>query len=78
MVVHMAAGSFAELVEHVAIFPLDTIRTHVQSGGRGATIASYDTAVDLVSKRGLAFLWRGSTGIGVGSGSGTRRPIFDV
>lgn len=59
--VDMVAGIFAGLVEHVAIFPLYTIQTHTQSGGRRATTASYDTAVDLVSKRGTAFLWRGAT-----------------
>ena len=60
--VHMVAGSFAGLVEHVAIFPLDTIRTHAQAGRKAAT-GSYDTAVDLVSKRGSAFLWRGATAL---------------
>jgi len=61
--VHMVAGSFAGLVEHVAIFPLDTIRTHVQSSSKNvssSSLSSIETTIDLVSKRGAAFLWRGS------------------
>jgi solute carrier family 25 iron transporter 28/37 len=65
MAVHMVAGSFAGVVEHIAIFPLDTIRTHAQSRASrsGLSSASFDTAVDLVSKRGSAFLWRGATAL---------------
>jgi solute carrier family 25 iron transporter 28/37 len=61
LAVHMVAGSFAGLVEHVAIFPLDTIRTHAQSSRTGASRSTTASAIHLVSKRGTAFLWRGAT-----------------
>jgi len=60
---HMIAGSIAGMVEHAVVFPLDSIKTHMQatnieSGGRaGWTV----TAKDLIRIRGPLFLWRGVT-----------------
>jgi solute carrier family 25 iron transporter 28/37 len=52
---YVVAGAAAGICEHVCVFPLDSVKTHVQSSGAG----SLATAGKLVRTRGLGFLWRG-------------------
>mmetsp|Transcript_12412 Transcript_12412/g.22129 ORF Transcript_12412/g.22129 Transcript_12412/m.22129 type:complete len:389 (-) Transcript_12412:330-1496(-) len=51
---HALAGSIAGTAEHCLIFPMDTIRTHLQAEGtqRGAI-------KELIAKEGFGRLWRG-------------------
>ena len=58
---HMLAGSCAGVVEHACVFPLDTIKTHVQASARGGGAASsFAVARELLGARGgVARLWRG-------------------
>jgi len=72
---HMIAGSIAGMVEHAVIFPLDSIKTHVQATNAEAEavatkqkvtattkrIGSVQVAKDLIRLRGPLFLWRGVT-----------------
>jgi len=63
---HMIAGSIAGVVEHAVIFPLDSIKTHLQATNAEAAagskrIGSVQVARDLVRLRGPLFLWRGVT-----------------
>lgn len=63
---HMIAGSIAGMVEHAVIFPLDTIKTHLQATNMETTkgsarIGSVQTAQEIVRLRGPFFLWRGVT-----------------
>ena len=74
---HMVAGSFAGMVEHTVMFPMDTIKTHVQAteatravqavkaSARGAesarSVGVFGVARELVSLRGKGSLWRGMT-----------------
>ena len=65
--VHMIAGSFAGIAEHFSIFPIDTVKTHVQTmrlasaSGTGATadISAFAVARNLLETRGFGSLWRG-------------------
>lgn len=58
---HMIAGSIAGLVEHVTIFPIDTIKTHIQYE-RSATfqpLHSWENAKAFLQRDGFFRLWRG-------------------
>mmetsp|Transcript_7239 Transcript_7239/g.11554 ORF Transcript_7239/g.11554 Transcript_7239/m.11554 type:complete len:418 (+) Transcript_7239:427-1680(+) len=52
--VHAMAGSCAGAAEHCAIFPFDTIKTHMQAEG-----ASSSSIRSLVRQEGMFRLWRG-------------------
>mmetsp|Transcript_24193 Transcript_24193/g.68506 ORF Transcript_24193/g.68506 Transcript_24193/m.68506 type:complete len:417 (+) Transcript_24193:241-1491(+) len=52
--VHACAGSLAGAAEHCAIFPMDTIRTHLQAEG-----AERGAVKELIAREGVARLWRG-------------------
>lgn len=58
---HMIAGSFAGLAEHVAIFPLDTLKTQVQCEKCGSTspMQTWNCATRIVEREGMFRLWRG-------------------
>ena len=60
---HLIAGSFAGVAEHVSVFPLDTLKTHLQALGknRGANGLLGDLAVgrSLILKNGVQGLYRG-------------------
>jgi len=64
---HMIAGSIAGMAEHAVMFPVDSIKTHVQASNAERTAAgntrvgSVQVAKDLVRLRGPLFLWRGVT-----------------
>jgi len=55
---HMIAGSTAGLMEHFALYPVDTFKTHLQVR---ASAASSSTALcrELLAERGFIGLWRG-------------------
>lgn len=64
---HMLAGSMAGLAEHVSLYPVDTIKTHVQCYNCTNNIDKNLSPVkdtfrlthDLIRKEGLLRLWRG-------------------
>ena len=60
---HMIAGSFAGLVEHVSIFPIDTLKTHMQCerciSGNSKPLHIFTCASNLIQERGILRLWRG-------------------
>ncbi len=58
---HMIAGSLAGLAEHVTVFPIDTLKTHVQCEVCGATDANqvWNCASRIVRHEGIFRLWRG-------------------
>ncbi|CAK9052184.1 Mitoferrin (Mitochondrial substrate carrier family protein F) [Durusdinium trenchii] len=52
--VHALAGSLAGAAEHCAIFPFDTIKTHMQTEG-----ATRQSLAEMVKRDGPKRLWRG-------------------
>jgi solute carrier family 25 iron transporter 28/37 len=58
---HMIAGSLAGLAEHVCLFPIDTIKTHIQCQKCGAVTPSQTwlSAVRMIQGEGVFRLWRG-------------------
>jgi len=58
---HMIAGSCAGLAEHVSIFPLDTLKTHIQCERCGSTspLQTWNCATRIVGREGIFRLWRG-------------------
>lgn len=58
---HMLAGSVAGLVEHISIFPIDTIKTHMQyeTKVKVSPLQSWKSAVRIVGNEGFFRLWRG-------------------
>ena len=71
--VHCAAGSTAGLMEHVAIFPIDTLKTHLQVATRrtvgvsGAFSSFIDSSRLLLAAGGIRRLWRGTSAVIAGS-----------
>mmetsp|Transcript_23997 Transcript_23997/g.24586 ORF Transcript_23997/g.24586 Transcript_23997/m.24586 type:complete len:354 (-) Transcript_23997:61-1122(-) len=65
---HMIAGSFAGLAEHVAIFPLDTLKTNVQCEkcGSNSPFKTINCAVRIVKQDGILRLWRGVSAMFIG------------
>lgn len=56
---HMIAGSVAGLVEHVSIYPIDTIKTHIQYE-KSASFQPLHSFKSLLKGEGGFFrLWRG-------------------
>lgn len=55
---HMIAGSCAGIMEHLGMFPVDTVKTHIQASGRNLQFAK--TARILYREEGLARFWKGA------------------
>jgi solute carrier family 25 iron transporter 28/37 len=58
---HMIAGSVAGLAEHITIYPIDTIKTHIQYE-KSATfqpLHTWSNAKAFLQKDGFFRLWRG-------------------
>ena len=53
---HLVAGSTAGLAEHILVFPIDTLKTHLQSG-----FADSKKLKRMVKTRGFKRLMRGSS-----------------
>ena len=60
-ITHMIAGSFAGLAEHVTLFPVDTLKTHLQCQRCGSSDFSqtWIYSYRLIEKEGILRLWRG-------------------
>lgn len=58
---HMIAGSAAGLAEHVSVFPIDTLKTHIQCErcGSMSPIQTWNCATRIVGREGIFRLWRG-------------------
>ncbi len=56
---HMIAGSFAGLTEHISIFPIDTLKTHLQCERCGSFDQTWSCATKIVQREGVFRLWRG-------------------
>jgi len=62
---HMVAGSCAGLMEHFALFPVDTIKTHLQVRASVGVVPS-TLVSELIAERGFVGLWRGCSTMFVG------------
>ena len=58
---HMIAGSLAGMFEHAVVFPIDTVKTHVQAASveEMAARGTMGTARGLVQQHGASYLFRG-------------------
>lgn len=58
---HMIAGSAAGLAEHVTVFPIDTLKTHIQCErcGSMSPMQTWNCATRIVGRDGIFRLWRG-------------------
>jgi len=61
--VHIISGSFAGVMEHVAIFPIDTIKTHMQTN---YNLTAKNIVRSLHKEGGLLRFWKGSSVIATG------------
>jgi solute carrier family 25 iron transporter 28/37 len=61
---HAVAGSCAGVMEHVSMYPVDTVKTHMQASRAKIGVAEAVGAV--LRDRGMLGLMRGSTVIGAG------------
>lgn len=68
---HMAAGALAGMTEHMAMFPVDTIKTRMQSyvGLRDfGNLGMMNTTRAIISTDGIAALWRGVGAVAISAG----------
>ncbi|KAJ7950036.1 Mitochondrial carrier protein [Quillaja saponaria] len=68
---YMVAGSIAGSVEHMAMFPVDTLKTRMQALGGSCTVQSFGVRQALGSilkLEGPAGLYRGIGAMGIGAG----------
>lgn len=72
---HMLAGAFAGTAEHLAMFPVDTVKTRMQMLGIGTHSSQPSGASALSSvlraaraEGGFVRLWRGWSAVGIGAG----------
>ena len=58
---HMIAGSLSGIVEHASVFPIDTVKTHIQASAEGsaATRSALGVTRSLVRQHGVVHLYRG-------------------
>jgi len=65
---HVLAGSSAGVMEHVAMYPVDTVKTHMQavSAEGAAPLTVRGTVMQIVQNGGIMALFRGSLAIGGG------------
>jgi len=65
---HMIAGSLAGLAEHVCLFPMDTIKTHIQCQKCGSVtpFQTWSYTIKMIHQEGLFRLWRGVTAMFAG------------
>lgn len=70
---HVLAGSVAGLAEHVCMFPMDTVKTHVQCERCGSTspMKTLNCAARIVNREGVFRLWRGVSAMFAGCIPGT-------
>jgi len=61
---HAFAGSCAGIMEHVGMFPVDTVKTRLQASP--VSVRATDVALAVVRERGFAGLMRGASAIGAG------------
>lgn len=65
----MSAGALAGITEHVAMYPIDTVKTRMQSYVAIRDHASvFHTARTIVSTEGLSALWRGVSAVALSAG----------
>lgn len=68
---YMMAGSFAGMVEHTAMFPVDTLKTRMQmmrEVGGSAHFSTAKTFASIVRLEGVAGLYRGIGAMALGAG----------
>ncbi|XP_011624472.1 mitoferrin [Amborella trichopoda] len=65
----MIAGSVAGIAEHIAMFPVDTLKTRMQVVSAGTGAATMARALQsAVRQEGALVLWRGVGAVGLGAG----------
>lgn len=62
---HCICGSVAGIVEHLALYPVDTLKTHLQAMGSNK-ITSARTAQILYHEEGLLRFWKGANVVASG------------
>lgn len=63
---HAVAGSCAGMMEHVAMYPIDTVKTRMQAVRHGPPLGAMDTIRVVLQERGMSGFMRGCFAIGAG------------
>lgn len=66
----MIAGALAGITEHVAMYPIDTVKTRMQSyvAIRDHASGVFHTTRTIISTEGLSALWRGVSAVAISAG----------
>lgn len=74
---HMIAGSIAGLAEHVSLYPIDTIKTHLQCQRCGTSISSsWSSTMKMIQREGVFRLWRGVSAMFAGCVPGKSKSVL--
>jgi solute carrier family 25 iron transporter 28/37 len=66
--VHLIAGAAAGTAEHCGMFPIDTVKTHIQAIRPGAIVPTPIAATkEIIARSGVRGLFRGITAMAAGS-----------
>ncbi|EGG19567.1 mitochondrial substrate carrier family protein [Cavenderia fasciculata] len=67
--VHLIGGAVAGVAEHVGMYPIDTVKTHIQSAVRPgvAVLSGFQTTKEIVTRSGVGGLFRGVTAVAAGA-----------
>lgn len=66
---HLVAGCFAGLMEHLVMFPIDTLKTNIQCERCGSStnfLQTWECAERIVKQEGIFRLWRGMNTVFLG------------
>ncbi|KAJ3062745.1 Fe(2+) transporter [Podochytrium sp. JEL0797] len=68
MHVNMMAGALAGITEHAVIFPMDAVKTRMQTQPQGIYSSISSTITRVTTSEGATALWRGVNSVIVGAG----------
>ena len=70
LLAHLSAGAFAGIMEHTAMFPVDSIKTRMQIATDAKLLGNgiISNISRIVSKEGVFSLWRGVSSVVLGAG----------
>ncbi|EFA81562.1 mitochondrial substrate carrier family protein [Heterostelium album PN500] len=65
--VHLVAGAIAGVAEHVGMYPIDTVKTHIQAVTGSYQTSGLQMTRQIISRSGVSGLFKGVTAVAAGA-----------